>query len=110
MSVNIRLPLACLTVVVACAAAPVSAQDTSGQGTPAPQGPMMGYPGGGNAMTPGYYRGGGPMHDCQHMRQGGHKGPMHQQRHQMMQGHRQQMEERLARIEALLQQLVDRQQ
>ena len=35
---------------------------------------------------------------------------MRHQRHEMMQAHRKAMEERLARIEALLQQLVDRQQ
>ena len=85
--------------------------------------PMMQGQQGGMPMMPGYgrHRGmhmqgqgqpGANMPGCQHRgkhHMGGDGKRMRHQRHEMMQAHRKDMEERLARIEALLQQLVDQQ-
>ena len=84
--------------------------------------PMMQGQRGGMPMMPGYQRHGMPMmgqrqpgnqmHGCQHGGKhpmaGDGKGMRHK-RHEMMQAHHKNMEERLARIETLLQQLVDQQ-
>ena len=81
--------------------------------------PMMQGQQGGMPMMPGYGRhrmhmpgqgqqGAGMygcQHDCKHQMGGAGKG----MRHEMMQAHHKNMEERLARIEALLQKLVDQQ-
>ncbi len=84
--------------------------------------PMMQGQQGGMPMMPGYGRHGMHMRGqgqpgtgmpgCQHggkQYMGGDAKGMRHQRHEMMQAHRKDMEERLARIEALLQQLVDQQ-
>ena len=83
--------------------------------------PMMQGQQGGMPMMPGYGRHhgmhmqgqpGAGMPGCQHggkHHMGGDGKGMRHQRHEMMQAHHKNMEERLARIEALLQQLVDQQ-
>lgn len=105
-----RLTIALCAVIGALALPPATAEDTASQMPPSQQPPMMGYPGGGMPMMPPHYRGQMPMGGCAQSGQGGYPGKMRHQRHQMMQAHRQEMEQRLARIEALLQKLVDRQQ
>lgn len=127
-----------LMVLALCCAMPALAQDMPAAPTMSQPGmPMMGMQRGTMPMMqgqqgampmmpgcgrPGMHmpRPGGPgarmhgcRHDCQHRGRhhaGGDGKGMRQQRHETMQAHRQAMEERLARIEALLQQLVDRQQ
>jgi hypothetical protein len=114
-----HLPL----VALACLfSAPSMAQDNAppqGMGQqpmPAqqPSMPMMGNPYGGMPMMPPRHYGQGmPMQrggmgGCAQGGKPGHE--MRQQRQQMMQAHRKQMEERMARIESLLEQLVEQKQ
>lgn len=133
------LAVTALTILALCCVSPAIAQDTPAAPTMSQPGmPMMGMQRGTMPMMQGRQGAmpmmpgcggrygmhmpgpGGPgtgmqgcQHDCQHRgkHHGGDAGKgMRHQRHEMMQAHRQAMEERLARIEALLQQLVDRQQ
>jgi len=127
---------ACLSIAGLCMPLSALAQDmTAAPAMQQPAMPMMGMPQGnmpmmqgqqgnmpmmqgqqgGMPMMPGYGRHrmhmpgqgqqGAGMYGCQHQMGGAGKG----MRHEMMQAHHKNMEERLARIEALLQQLVDQQ-